>query len=80
MILVGTCRLASGPFAWTAYAATWRHGVEDFARAAGLIERGVDAMLAHPETRTRDLGGKLGTGAFTAGLLDALERELAMAE
>jgi isocitrate/isopropylmalate dehydrogenase len=55
-------------------------GTENFARAAGLIERGVDAMLAHPETRTRDLGGKLGTGAFTAGLLDALERELAMAE
>jgi isocitrate/isopropylmalate dehydrogenase len=52
-------------------------GAENFARAAQVIERGVDAMLERPETRTRDLGGKLGTKAFTAGLLEALERELA---
>ncbi len=55
-----------------------RHGAENFARAAQVIERGVDAMLERPETRTRDLGGELGTSAFTKGLEAALERELAV--
>ncbi|ADZ68975.1 isocitrate/isopropylmalate dehydrogenase family protein [Polymorphum gilvum] len=32
--------------------------------AADAIEAAIDAALAHPETRTRDLGGALGTAAF----------------
>jgi len=48
------------------------YGQEKFAHAARLIERAVDALLEHPNTRTRDLGGPLGTASFTA----ALEREL----
>jgi isocitrate/isopropylmalate dehydrogenase len=35
------------------------------AEAAGAIEAAVEAALARPETRTRDLGGGLGTKAFT---------------
>lgn len=33
-------------------------------RAADLIERGLDAAIAEPQSRTRDLGGPLGTRAF----------------
>jgi 3-isopropylmalate dehydrogenase len=29
-----------------------------------LIEQALDAAIAKPETRTRDLGGSLGTQAF----------------
>src|SRR6266480_4144464 len=39
-----------------------------FARAADTIDRSVDALLKDPATRTADLGGKLGTKAFTAAL------------
>jgi 3-isopropylmalate dehydrogenase len=35
------------------------------AEAAGSIEAAVETALARPETRTRDLGGPLGTTAFT---------------
>ncbi len=42
----------------------WRHEAENFARAAAVIKRGVDGMLARPETRMRDLGCKLGTKIF----------------
>jgi 3-isopropylmalate dehydrogenase len=33
-------------------------------RAAGLIERALDRVIAKPEWRTPDLGGPLGTQAF----------------
>ncbi|HTU55452.1 MAG TPA: isocitrate/isopropylmalate family dehydrogenase [Acetobacteraceae bacterium] len=56
-----------------------RHRAEKFSRAAAAIDRAVDTVLEHPETRTRDLGGKLGTSSFTASLVDALEPELAAA-
>ncbi|MGE5096783.1 MAG: isocitrate/isopropylmalate dehydrogenase family protein [Betaproteobacteria bacterium] len=49
-----------------------RHGKDAFARAQALIEASVDALLADPARRTRDLGGPLGTRAFT----DALCREM----
>ncbi len=42
----------------------WRHEAENFARAAPVIERGVDGMPAQPETRMRGLGSKLGTKIF----------------
>src|SRR6266581_1227696 len=39
-----------------------------FARAAETIDQSVDALLKDPATRTADLGGKLGTKAFTAAV------------
>ena len=41
-------------------------------KAEAAIERAVDALIRNPKTRTRDLGGELGTRAFAA----ALAREL----
>lgn len=40
--------------------------------AAARIERAVDRALDDPSTRTSDLGGSLGTAAFTAAVLSAL--------
>lgn len=42
-----------------------RQGGAAWAQAARAIEAAVDAALAAPQTRTRDLGGSLGTRAFT---------------
>ena len=44
-------------------------------RAATLIDAALDRVLAVPEGRTRDLGGPLGTRAFTAGMTEALRAE-----
>ena len=41
-----------------------RHKRTEFAKAAQAIESAIDAALQSPDTRTRDLGGKLGTKAF----------------
>jgi len=41
-----------------------RHKRREFSDAAKAIEAVIDAALQSPETRTRDLGGKLGTKAF----------------
>ena len=41
-----------------------RRGDERLARAAEGIEAALDAVIAKPEWRTRDLGGPLGTKAF----------------
>jgi 3-isopropylmalate dehydrogenase len=41
-------------------------------RAAALIEAALDRVIAVPEQRTRDLGGTLGTAAFTALVIGAL--------
>ncbi len=49
-----------------------RHRRDSFATAARAIDDGVDALLANPETRTADLGGPLGTAAFTKCLIDHL--------
>jgi 3-isopropylmalate dehydrogenase len=45
-----------------------RHNNERLVRAAATIDECVDALLKEPATRTADLGGKLGTRAFTAAL------------
>jgi len=50
-----------------------KHGKPSFQEAEQVIERAVDALIDDPKTRTRDLGGKLGTRAFgeaIAGKLD----------
>ncbi|MGH7321114.1 MAG: isocitrate/isopropylmalate dehydrogenase family protein [Candidatus Rokuibacteriota bacterium] len=53
-----------------------KHGDGSFARGAEAIERSVDALVKDPATRTPDLGGMLGTKAFTAALCEAIERRL----
>jgi isocitrate/isopropylmalate dehydrogenase len=51
-------------------------GNETFARGANLVEQSVDALLEVPEKRTPDLGGPLGTKAFTAALCEEISRRL----
>jgi 3-isopropylmalate dehydrogenase len=41
-----------------------RHQRREFSDAAQAIEAAIDRALGSAETRTRDLGGKLGTKAF----------------
>jgi 3-isopropylmalate dehydrogenase len=43
-----------------------RHGDESFVRAADAIDAALEATIAAPASRTRDLGGPLGTAAFGA--------------
>jgi 3-isopropylmalate dehydrogenase len=49
---------------------------EGFARGAAAIEQSVDALVEDPATRTADLGGPLGTRAFTAALCAQISRRL----
>ena len=49
-----------------------RSGSTRHVEAAALIERSIDAVLADPARRTRDLGGPLGTGDFTAAVAQAV--------
>jgi isocitrate/isopropylmalate dehydrogenase len=49
------------------------HG-QAFERAGAAIEQALDATIATPEGRTRDMGGSLGTQAFTALVCQHLER------
>jgi 3-isopropylmalate dehydrogenase len=48
-----------------------KRGRPQFAAAAASIERAVDVCVSKPETRTRDLGGTLGTAAFAARVAEA---------
>jgi len=50
---------------------------ERYAPAAQLIEKAVDAVVADPGRRTVDLGGALGTRAFTEAVCEEIERRLA---
>jgi isocitrate/isopropylmalate dehydrogenase len=50
--------------------------LEGFARGAALIEQAVDALVKDPVTRTADLGGPLGTRAFTAALCAQISSRL----
>ncbi len=50
-----------------------RHGREEYIRAARMLDEAVDAQLADPAGRTRDLGGALGTRAFGAALVARIE-------
>lgn len=49
-----------------------RGGKARFEDAAAAIEQAIDHCLARPETRTADVGGTLGTTAFTAAVIDKL--------
>jgi 3-isopropylmalate dehydrogenase len=50
--------------------------LEAFACGAAAIEQSVDALVKDPGTRTADLGGPLGTRAFTAALCAQISRRL----
>ena len=49
-----------------------KRGRADCARAQRLIEAAVDALIGDPAKRTSDLGGPLGTRAFTAALCERI--------
>jgi len=49
-----------------------RHGKESFCSAARAIGAAVDRALASPQTRTKDLGGGLGTAAFAEAIVGQL--------
>jgi 3-isopropylmalate dehydrogenase len=40
--------------------------------AAGLLDRAVDAVVSNPQTRTRDLGGRLSTSELAGAVIDAV--------
>ncbi len=46
-----------------------KHQRNNFSDAERAIEHAVDALIRNPQTRTRDLGGPLGTRAFGAALI-----------
>ena len=52
-----------------------RHDRSDLAAAASRIAAAVDGTLSSPATRTADLGGPLGTRAFTAAVISSLDKE-----
>jgi hypothetical protein len=45
-----------------------KHGKDNFAKAHQAIEKALDFVLKDPSSRTPDLGGSLGTKAFTEAL------------
>jgi len=49
-----------------------KHERNNFVDAERAIEHAVDSLIKNPETRTRDLGGKLGTRAFGSAIVDPL--------
>lgn len=51
-------------------------GVVGLAHGAQAIERSVDAVVRDPARRTPDMGGTLGTRAFTAALCEEIGRRL----
>jgi 3-isopropylmalate dehydrogenase len=51
-----------------------KHGNEKLRLANQAIEQAIDALLKDANKRTRDLGGPLGTKAFTAALSQELSR------
>jgi len=51
-----------------------RHGRPAFVAAARALDAALDALIREPATRTRDLGGPLGTTAFTTAVCEALAR------
>jgi 3-isopropylmalate dehydrogenase len=49
-----------------------KHGADHFLRAQAALEAALASLVREPATRTRDLGGTLGTRAFGAALLEKL--------
>jgi 3-isopropylmalate dehydrogenase len=53
-----------------------RAGRSELQDAWRVLDAAVSATIAHPQTRTRDLGGTLGTADFTHALIGTLTQEL----
>lgn len=53
-----------------------RRGLADFHRGAAAITQALDQLVRRPQTRTGDLGGQLGTNAFTRKLCEEIDRSL----
>jgi 3-isopropylmalate dehydrogenase len=53
-----------------------KHRRPEFARGARLIERAIDSLVTDPARRTLDLGGTLGTEAFTQALCQEIQARL----
>ncbi|MDC3235230.1 isocitrate/isopropylmalate family dehydrogenase, partial [Candidatus Puniceispirillum sp.] len=51
-----------------------RHDAPHFVLAAKAIESAISTAVANPITRTRDLGGKLGTNDYTNNLLEIINK------
>lgn len=51
-----------------------KHADNHLTRAGQAIEQAVDKALLNPQLRTRDLGGPLGTQAFTQAVITALQQ------
>jgi len=51
-----------------------KHQNDSFHLAAQKIESALDAVLLNPESRTKDLGGPLGTQAFTQAICQQLSK------
>ncbi|WP_435112340.1 isocitrate/isopropylmalate dehydrogenase family protein [Nocardiopsis synnemataformans] len=54
----------------------WRGRRDDdtaLTKAAATIEAAVQSTVSNPSTRTRDIGGELGTARFTASVIEAIE-------
>ncbi|MER6987690.1 isocitrate/isopropylmalate family dehydrogenase [Saccharopolyspora hirsuta] len=52
-----------------------KHTAPTMTAAAALVESAVESALSDPATRTRDIGGSLGTEAFTDAVLAALDEK-----
>jgi len=51
-----------------------RHGRTQLMQAGRAVEGAVDAVLANPATRSKDLGGSIGTHAFGTAVVAQLEK------
>jgi isocitrate/isopropylmalate dehydrogenase len=54
-----------------------KNGKDNFLQAAAAIEKALDATIATPAERTRDLGGTLGTKAFTDAVIGRIDKSTA---
>jgi 3-isopropylmalate dehydrogenase len=45
----------------------------NFSNAGNALQNAIEATLANPTTRTRDIGGSIGTKAFSAAVINHLE-------
>ncbi len=55
-----------------------KHGKDNYLKAAAALDSALDATIATPAERTRDLGGTLGTKAFTDAVIARLGKPAAV--
>ena len=49
-----------------------KHGLDTYSQAGQAIHAAIEEVLANPETRTPDIGGRIGTKAFSRAVVTAL--------